>query len=105
MELRGADIDVSELEKLKDNLEVQLETTKGEIYKLAGKAFNINSIPEKQKLLFLGKKEGGRGLRPKVLTPAGEKRMDSGTPSTVSDYSVSEPALKMFAGKDAPQLF
>jgi len=101
MELRGADIDVSELEKLKDNLEVQLETTKGEIYKLAGKAFNINSIPEKQKLLFLGKKEGGRGLRPKVLTPAGEKRMDSGTPSTVSDYSVSEPALKMFAGKDA----
>jgi DNA polymerase I-like protein with 3'-5' exonuclease and polymerase domains len=101
MELRGADIDVSELEKLKDNLEVQLETTKGEIYKLAGKAFNINSIPEKQKLLFSSKKDGGRGLRPKVLTPAGEKRMDSGTPSTVSDYSVSEPALRMFAGKDA----
>jgi len=101
MELRGADIDVTELEKLKENLEVQLETTKGEIYKLAGKAFNINSIPEKQKLLFSSKKDGGRGLRPKVLTPAGEKRMESGTPSTVSDYSVSEPALKMFAGKDA----
>jgi DNA polymerase-1 len=101
MELRGADIEVAELEKLKDNLELQLEVTKGDIYKLAGKAFNINSIPEKQKLLFSSKKEGGRGLRPKVLTPAGEKRMESGTPSTVSDYSVSEPALRMFAGKDA----
>jgi DNA polymerase I-like protein with 3'-5' exonuclease and polymerase domains len=101
MELRGADIDVAELEKLKENLELQLEATKGDIYSLAGKAFNINSIPEKQKLLFSSKKEGGRGLRPKVLTPAGEKRMESGTPSTVSDYSVSEPALRMFAGKDA----
>ena len=101
MELRGADIDVSELGNLKANLEVQLETTKATIYRLAGKAFNINSVPEKQKLLFSKTSEGGRGLRPKVLTPAGEKRMEAGNPPTVSDYSVSEPALKMFAGKDA----
>ena len=72
MELRGADIDVTELEKLKANLDVQLETTKATIYRLAGKAFNINSVPEKQKLLFSSKKEGGRGLKPKVLTPAGK---------------------------------
>jgi DNA polymerase I-like protein with 3'-5' exonuclease and polymerase domains len=101
MELRGADIDVSALATLKADLELQLETTKATIYRLAGKAFNINSVPEKQKLLFSKSSEGGRGLRPKVLTPAGEKRMEAGNPSTVSDYSVSEPALKMFAGKDA----
>lgn len=101
MELRGADIDVDALGILKANLEVQLETTKANIYRFAGKAFNINSVPEKQKLLFSKKADGGRGLRPKVLTPAGEKRAESGAPDTVSDYSVSEPALRMFAGKDA----
>jgi DNA polymerase I-like protein with 3'-5' exonuclease and polymerase domains len=101
MELRGADIDVSALATLKADLELQLETTKATIYKFAGKAFNINSVPEKQKLLFSSKSEGGRGLRPKTLTPAGEKRMEAGNPSTVSDYSVSEPAIKIFAGKDA----
>lgn len=101
MELRGADIDTAELEKLKADLELQLETTKADIYRIAGKAFNINSVPEKQKLLFSLKKDGGRGLRPKVLTPAGQKRADEGQPSSVSDYSVSEPALQAFAGKDA----
>jgi DNA polymerase I-like protein with 3'-5' exonuclease and polymerase domains len=101
MELRGADIDVAKLEDLKADLEVQLETTKATIYRLAGKAFNINSVPEKQKLLFSPKKDGGRGLRPKVLTPAGEKRADQGLPSTYADYSVAEPAIKMFEGKDA----
>jgi DNA polymerase I-like protein with 3'-5' exonuclease and polymerase domains len=101
MELRGADIDVDELTKLKANLELQLETTKAEIYRLAGKAFNINSIPEKQKLLFTPKKEGGRGLRPKVLTPKGVSRAEAGESSAISDYSVSEPALKALQGKDA----
>jgi DNA polymerase-1 len=100
MELRGADIDVKELEKLKANLEVQLETCKATIYRLAGKAFNIKSVPEKQKLLYSPKKYGGRGLRPKVLTPAGQKRAEEGQPSSVSDYSVAEPALQAFAGKD-----
>lgn len=101
MELRGADIDVAELEKLKDSLEIQLEETKAAIYKVAGKAFNINSVPEKQRLLFSLKKDGGRGLRPKVMTPAGQKRSDAGQPASVSDFSVAEPALQMFKGKDA----
>lgn len=101
MELRGADIDVNELGKLKANLELQLETTKADIYRLAGKAFNINSVPEKQKILFSPKKDGGRGLKPKVLTDAGKKRAEEGKPSSLSDFSVSEPALQYFEGKDA----
>lgn len=100
MELRGADIDVGELENLKDNLEEQLETTKANIYRLAGRAFNINSVPEKQRILFTPKKDGGRGLRPKVMTPAGQKRADEGLLPSVADFSVAEPALQAFAGKD-----
>lgn len=101
MELRGADIDVDALETLKDNLEQQIEDAKGAIYKTAGRAFNINSVPEKQKLLYTPKKEGGRGLRAKVLTPKGQKNADAGMPVTISDYSVSEPALQTLRGKDA----
>jgi len=102
MELRGADIDVDELKKLKASLEVQLENTKAEIYTVSGQAFNINSVPEKQRLLFSPKSLGGRGLKPKVLTPAGKKRVETqGLKPTVSDYSVAEPALQMFQGKDA----
>jgi len=101
MELRGADIDVNSLSILKADLELQLETCKANIYKFAGKAFNINSVPDKQAILFSKKADGGRGLRPKILTPAGQKRVDAGTEPTVNDYSVAEPAIKMFEGKDA----
>lgn len=101
MELHGADIDVDALKILKGNLDLQLETTKADIYRLAGKAFNINSIPEKQKLLFSAKKDGGRGLRPRVLTPKGITNSENGIAPVISDFSVSEPALKAFQGKDA----
>ncbi|CAB4122126.1 PolA DNA polymerase I - 3'-5' exonuclease and polymerase domains [uncultured Caudovirales phage] len=101
MELHGADIDVEALKVLKANLELQLETTKADIYRLAGKAFNINSVPEKQKLLFSAKKDGGRGLRPRVLTPKGITNSENGLAPVISDFSVSEPALKAFQGKDA----
>jgi DNA polymerase I-like protein with 3'-5' exonuclease and polymerase domains len=101
MELHGADIDVEALKILKVDLELQLETTKATIYKLAGKAFNINSVPEKQRLLFSSKAEGGRGLRPRVLTPKGVKNNEAGLDPIISDFSVSEPAIKAFMGKDA----
>jgi DNA polymerase I-like protein with 3'-5' exonuclease and polymerase domains len=101
MELHGADIDVEALKVLKADLELQLETTKASIYRLAGKAFNINSVPEKQRLLFSSKAEGGRGLRPRVLTPKGVKNSEAGIDPVISDFSVSEPAIKAFMGKDA----
>jgi DNA polymerase I-like protein with 3'-5' exonuclease and polymerase domains len=101
MELRGADIDVSALEILKKDLEAQLEDTKAEIYVAAGKAFNLNSVKEKQQLLYTSKKLGGRGLKPKVATTNGQKKIDNGDITDVSDFSVSEQALTHFAGKDA----
>jgi DNA polymerase I-like protein with 3'-5' exonuclease and polymerase domains len=101
MELRGADVDIKELKKLKQNLEVQLETTKATIYSLAGKAININSVPEKQRILYSPKSVGGRGLKAKVLTPKGIKNYEAGKELTITDYSVAEPAIKLYAGKDA----
>ena len=101
MELRGADIDVDQLQTLKIDIEKQLEDTKGQIFSLAGRPFNINSVPEKQSLLFTPKKDGGRGIRPKVMTPAGQKRIqEERKDPTVYDYSVAEPALDQFRGKD-----
>jgi DNA polymerase I-like protein with 3'-5' exonuclease and polymerase domains len=100
MELRGADIDVKALIELKEDLEVQLEECKANIYVAAGKSFNINSVKEKQTLLYTSKKEGGRGLKPKVATTNGEKKLNKGEDTTVHDFSVSEPALKAYAGKD-----
>jgi len=100
MELRGADIDVKALTGLKGDLEVQLEECKADIYLAAGKSFNINSVKEKQTLLYTSKKEGGRGLKPKTPTTNGEKKINSGETTTVHDFSVSEPALQAYAGKD-----
>jgi DNA polymerase I-like protein with 3'-5' exonuclease and polymerase domains len=71
MELHGADIDRDRLKDLKVSLEDQLEDCKARIYKAAGKAFNINSNPEKQAILFGSRLNGGLGLRPKVRTPKG----------------------------------
>jgi len=101
MELHGADIDVDALKRLKPELELQLETAKATIYRLAGKPFNINSVPDKQKILFAPVAEGGRGLKPKVLTPKGIANRDAGKSPVLADYSVAEPAIKAFQGKDA----
>lgn len=88
MELVGAPIDVDALVSFRDNLESEIEQAKGEIFRLAGKPFNLNSNLEKQKLLFTPKKDGGRGLRPRIKTA-------SGAPS------VSAEALEKLVGKDA----
>lgn len=100
MELHGADIDLAQLSDLKDDVERQLEESKANIYKLAGRAFNINSVQEKQRILFTPKKEGGRGIRPKKMTPAGVRRQQEGKPMTVHDYSVAHDAMEYMRGRD-----
>jgi DNA polymerase I-like protein with 3'-5' exonuclease and polymerase domains len=100
MELRGADIDVHGLRELKSSLEEQVELAKANIFATAGRSFNMNSVPEKQRLLFTPKKEGGRGLRTKVLTPRGKEKEKAGLELDLSDYSVSEPALEPLRNKD-----
>lgn len=100
MKLTGAPIDVDALEALDAQIRADIETARADIFKIAGRPFNINSNQEKQFLLYAPKSEGGRGLKPKVLTDAGQKRIDSGATPAYSDYSVSSEALEAYRNED-----
>jgi DNA polymerase I-like protein with 3'-5' exonuclease and polymerase domains len=105
MELTGANIDVEELKKLKKKLEIDIDLARGKAYKLAGRAFSMNSVKEKQELLFSPKPEG-RGIKPNLrvriaLTAKGQD-IASSNPSALSiyHYSVSSDALEFYRSKD-----
>lgn len=100
MKLTGAPIDVEALELLDAQLRSDIEVARADIFKIAQKPFNINSNAEKQFLLYASKKEGGRGLKPKVLTTAGQKRKDAGVSPHYTDYSVSAEALEAYRNED-----
>jgi DNA polymerase I-like protein with 3'-5' exonuclease and polymerase domains len=105
MELAGATIDVEELTKLKKQLDKDIEETKARAWKLAGKAFAMNSVPEKQKLLFSSVEEGGRGIKPNLkvkiaLTAKGQDVAAAGQLLSINHYSVSSDALNFYRAKD-----
>jgi len=105
MELQGASIDVKELENLAKRLEIDIDATKAKAWKLAGKAFSMNSVKEKQELLFSPKEEGGRGIKPNVrikvaLTAKGQNLAFANQPLTIYNYSVSSDALEFYRAKD-----
>ena len=87
MKLTGAPIDMEALTALDNQLKEDIELSKAEIYKVAGRQFNINSNSEKQDLLYSPVSEGGRGLKQKVLTSTG-------------NYSVAADALEEYRDKD-----
>jgi len=96
MKLTGAPIDTDQLQVLHDQLTAEVEEVKKDIYRIGG-IFNMNSNAEKQRLLYAPVSEGGRGLKPKILTGKGEK--NEGT-LTYKDYSVSAEALEEFRDTD-----
>jgi DNA polymerase I-like protein with 3'-5' exonuclease and polymerase domains len=98
MKLTGAPIDVEQLKILDTQLRIDIETARANIFKIAQKPFNINSNQEKQFLLFASKKEGGRGLKTKALTPAGKKK--NREDRTYADYSVAAEALELLRDED-----
>jgi DNA polymerase I-like protein with 3'-5' exonuclease and polymerase domains len=87
MKLTGAPIDIDALTELDALLKNDIEAAKAEIFKVAGKQFNINSNLEKQQILFSSKADGGRGLASKITTSTGND-------------SVSAEALEAHRGKD-----
>jgi DNA polymerase I-like protein with 3'-5' exonuclease and polymerase domains len=95
MKLTGATIDTEHLNNLHLKLEAEVESVKSDIYRIAGRVFNINSNAEKQELLYGPVSEGGRGLKPTLLTGKGEKA--SPDERTIYHYSVSAEALEGFA--------
>lgn len=104
MELTGANLDMVELQNLKDRLEIDIDLSKAKAWKLAGKAFSMNSVKEKQELLFSPKPEG-RGIKPNLkikvaLTDKGSKIASSGEQLTIYHYSVSAEAMEFYRSKD-----
>lgn len=87
MKLTGAPIDRNALEELDKSLTEDIENAKAEIYRVAGRQFNINSNVEKQSLLYDPVSKGGRGLKQTLLTSTG-------------NASVSSEALEEYRDKD-----
>ena len=100
MKLTGAPIDVDALTSLDAQLRIDIEEARAEIFRIAGRVFNINSNQEKQFLLYGPKDMGGRGLKPKTLTTAGKKKKEQKQPLTYADYSVAADALEAFRDAD-----
>ena len=104
MELTGATLDVKELTLLKGRLEEDIDLAKAKAWKLAGKAFSMNSVKEKQELLFSPKPEG-RGIKPNLrikvaLTDKGQKVAQAGEELSIYHYSVSAEAMEFYRSKD-----
>ena len=105
MELTGANLDIDGLKTLKKKLEEDIEVAKATAWKLAGRPFSMNSVQEKQKLLFSPQSEGGRGLKPNLrlkisLTDKGQRLMKEGEELSIFHYSVSAEALELYSSKD-----
>jgi len=105
MELTGATIDVEELTSLKANLEKDIDLAKAKAWKLTGKPFAMNSVKEKQELLFSPQPEG-RGIKPNLrikvaLTARGRMVSETDLKNlTIYHYSVSSDALEFYRSKD-----
>lgn len=102
MKLTGAPIDTEALQVLNDKLEIEIENAKADVYRIAGRVFNLNSNNEKQYVLYGPKEEGCRGLRTPVLTGQGEKKSVSQGEESLDygDYSTSAEALEPLREKD-----
>lgn len=100
MRLTGTPVDTEALIVLRDRLEIDIEEAKAAVFRLAGRKFNINATNEKNHLLYGPKNEGGRGLKPKMLTTGGKAKKRAGEPVTLGDYSVSADAVESYRGSD-----
>jgi DNA polymerase I-like protein with 3'-5' exonuclease and polymerase domains len=93
MRITGAPIDMTRLGELETVLSEKLVGLEAQLYRAAGKRFNIGSVKQKQEILYLPKSKGGQGLRGKVLTEGGESRKKRGDKLTHYDFSTSSEAL------------
>lgn len=95
MGLAGAPVDVQALEELRDDLVKRLAVIEGKIYRAAGRVFNINSVQQKQDVLFSLKKDGGQGLKPrKVSKKTGAPSTDHETLESYAGNAVVDTLLE-----------
>ncbi|WP_329147315.1 DNA polymerase [Streptomyces sp. NBC_01456] len=69
---RGVPVDIDALQELRTRLRAEMEHAEAEVYRAAGRVFNINSTPQKQKILY-----DEQGLKPRKLTKKGAPSTDA----------------------------
>jgi DNA polymerase I-like protein with 3'-5' exonuclease and polymerase domains len=89
MRLHGAKMDIPRLRELKEELEIRIVQAEAEVYASAGRRFNINSVPQRQKILFAPKPEG-QNLNPWKITKGGAYSTDD---DVLASYT-SNPVAK-----------
>jgi DNA polymerase-1 len=82
MEMTGVSIDVAYLKELSDQMEIELSKLARQIYKLAGKEFNINSPQQLSRVLF-------EDLKLTPLRKTAKKTLDS------TDFGVLEQLARV----------
>lgn len=105
MELTGAYIDLKMLDEIGGRIEVDRELAKAKAFKAAGVAFNINSVKEKQELLYAPKGDKPPRLVPNTklmgsLTDKGQQVLKAKGELDYTLFSVSAEALEHFRGTD-----
>lgn len=91
----GAPVDVQAIEELKIALTHRLEVLEAKIYRAAGRVFNINSVPQKQEILFGKKEDGGQALKPfKISKKTGLPSTDAETLEKYAGNVVVDALLK-----------
>ncbi|MFE4527078.1 DNA polymerase [Streptomyces anulatus] len=68
----GVPIDIEALQRLRRDLRQRMTGCEADVYKAAGRVFNIGSTPQKQKVLY-----EEQGLRPRKRTPKGAPSTDA----------------------------
>lgn len=76
MQQPGVPIDVAALHKLRNELRAQIVVAEAEVYRAAGRVFDLGSVPQKQKILY-GAPPQGQGLKPRKATPGGAPSTDA----------------------------
>jgi DNA polymerase I-like protein with 3'-5' exonuclease and polymerase domains len=97
MENEGIPVDVDRMIELEKELSTRRTKSEGEVYRAAGKKFNINSNPQKVDIFYGPKKDGNQGLKPWKLTKGGLKKRDEGLDITLRDYSTDKESLERFS--------
>lgn len=104
LRITGIRMDVPRLEQMRVELKPQVQALEAEIYRAAGKQFNVRSNPQKRDILFKSKRDGGEGLKPWKLTKSAKSRQKAAEKAgneyepLFSDWSTDDEALDSHRG-------
>lgn len=96
MRLSGTPVDTPKFEVLREKNAVDLVELEGEIYKAAGRRFNLNAVRQKCEVIYGPVEKGGQGLKAYNLTDGGKKKKRANQKTTIYDYSTDAKALNRY---------